>query len=71
MESQVSSIPDWLSGTYYRRTGGAPNTSAIEQALRNAEARAKFDGFERVVYVRVGGNNGSIYLDWETKIGVR
>ena len=52
-----------MSGAYYRRTGGAPNTSAIEQALRTAEARAKFDGVERPVYVRVGGDNGSIYID--------
>jgi hypothetical protein len=54
---------DWLSSTYYRRTAGAPNNSAIEQALRNAEARAKFSGVERPVYVRVGGDNGSNYLD--------
>src|SRR5256885_1098852 len=54
---------DWLSGTYYRRTARAPNNSAIEQALRNAEARAKFSGAERPVYIRVGGDQGSIYLD--------
>ena len=58
-----SGFRDWLSGTYYRRTGGAPNINAIEQALRNAEARAKFDGVERPVYVRVGDDNGSIYID--------
>jgi hypothetical protein len=63
MEVRSSGFRDWLSGTYYRRTGGAPNTSAIEQALRTAEARAKFDGVERPVYVRVGGDNGSIYID--------
>jgi hypothetical protein len=58
-----SGFRDWLSGAYYGKTGGAPNTSTIEQALRNAEARAKFSGVERPVYVRVGGNNGSIYID--------
>ena len=58
-----SGFRDWLSGTYYRRTRGAPSINAIEQALRNAEARAKYDGLERPVYVRVGGDNGSIYID--------
>jgi hypothetical protein len=58
-----SGFRDWLSGTYYRRTHEAPNTNAIEQALRNAEARAKYDGLERPVYVRVGRDNGSIYID--------
>jgi hypothetical protein len=58
-----SGFRNWLSGEYYRRTGGAPNPSAVEQALRIAEARAKFDAVERPVYVRVGGHNGSIYID--------
>jgi hypothetical protein len=35
----------------------------MDQALRNAEARAKYSGVERPVYIRVGGDNGSIYLD--------
>jgi hypothetical protein len=54
---------DWLSSIYYRKTGEAPNNTAIEQALRNAEARAKFGGVERPVCIRVGSDNGSIYLD--------
>ena len=58
-----SGFRDWLCGTYYRGTRESPNTNAIEQALRNAEARAKYDGLERPVYVRVGGDNGSIYID--------
>jgi hypothetical protein len=28
-----SGFRNWLSGEYYQRTGGAPNTSALEQAL--------------------------------------
>jgi hypothetical protein len=52
-----------LSRAYYRRTGGAPNTNAIEEALRNAEAQAKYSGVERSVYVRVGSDNGTIYVD--------
>jgi hypothetical protein len=35
----------------------------MQQALRVAEAKAKFDGPERRVHVRVGGRNGEIYVD--------
>ena len=58
-----SGFRDWLSGLNYRRTGEAPSANAIDQALRNAEARAKFDAIERPVYVRVGGDNSSVYID--------
>jgi hypothetical protein len=58
-----SGFRDWLIGLYYRRTGEAPSTTAIEQALRNAEAGARYNGIARPVCVRVGRDNGSIYID--------
>src|SRR5262249_31381969 len=54
---------DWLTGSFYRKTGGAPNNEAMQQAIRVAEATAKFDGPEHRVHVRVGGRNGNIYID--------
>ena len=44
---------DWLTGSFYRKTGGAPNNEAMQQAIRVAEATAKFNGPEHRVHVRV------------------
>jgi hypothetical protein len=44
-------------------TRGAPNSDALQSALNIIEAKAHFDSPERIVYVRVGGLNGRIYLD--------
>ena len=54
---------NWLIESYFRRTAGATNESAFQQALRTAEAKAKYSGREDQVYVRVGRDNGAIYLD--------
>jgi len=63
--SEVRSLGfrEWLTESFYRQTGGAPNNDSMQQALRVAEAKAKFDGPERRVHVRVGGRNGEIYVD--------
>ena len=53
----------WLMRSFYRRTGGAPNHDAMQQALGIAEAKAKFNGAGHHVHVRVGGDNGKIYVD--------
>ena len=53
----------WLTCSYYRKIGGAPSNDALQEALRTAEATAQFDGAERPVRVRVGRDNGAIYLD--------
>jgi hypothetical protein len=55
---------DWLIGSFHRKTDGAPNNDAMQQALRVAEAKAKFNGPERRVHVRIAGRNGNIiYID--------
>ena len=53
----------WLARRYFEQTDGAPNSEALQSALNVIEAKAHFDAPERVVYIRVGGLDGRIYLD--------
>jgi hypothetical protein len=53
----------WLSRRYFEATGGAPNNEAYQSALNVIEAKARFDGQERSVHIRVGGLDGRLYLD--------
>ena len=65
-----SGFRDWLVALYYRRTGEAPNTTAIEQALRNAEAGAKYNGSgARFTFASVATMAASISI-WPIRIGV-
>ena len=45
----------WLTHLYYKRTGDAPSPEALKKALATLAARAKYDGAEHPVYIRVGG----------------
>jgi hypothetical protein len=58
-----SGFRDWLTDSFYRRTGGAPSSDAMQQAIAVADLKARRSGVERCVHVRVGGDNGKIYLD--------
>jgi hypothetical protein len=58
-----SGFKDWLMRRYYEATGGAPNSEAVQSARGVVQARARFDAPERVVYLRVGGQDGRLYLD--------
>ena len=53
----------WLARRFFEATGGAPSSEALQTALNVIEARAHFDGPQRVVHVRVGGLDGCLYLD--------
>jgi hypothetical protein len=53
----------WLRRRYYQATGGAASAAEVRSALDLLEARAQFDGPERVVHVRIGEHAGHIYLD--------
>lgn len=53
----------WLTARFYRQTGGAPSPEALRSALSVIEAKARLDGPERPVFVRVGAHQGSLYLD--------
>ena len=53
----------WLARQFYETTDGAPSSEALQSALNVVEAKAHFDAPERPVYIRVGGIDGSLYLD--------
>ena len=53
----------WLARTFFKETGSAPSSEALRSALNVIEAKAYFDGPERIVYVRVGGVDDKLYLD--------
>src|SRR5438128_3760329 len=57
----------WLRRRYYQATGGAASAAEIRSALDLLEARAQFDGPERVVHVRIAEQAGHIYLDLADK----
>jgi hypothetical protein len=54
---------DWLAMQAYRLAGDTANSNSVEEAVKVLCARAKFEGPQREVYLRVGGHGGSIYLD--------
>jgi len=53
----------WLARRFFEATRGAPSSEALQSALNVIEARAHFDGPERVVHIRVGGLDDRLYLD--------
>ena len=53
----------WLARCFFEETGGAPSSEALQSALNVIEAKAYFDAPERVVFVRVGGLDGKLYLN--------
>jgi hypothetical protein len=53
----------FLRRSYYRATGTAASASVITGTLDQLEARAQFDGPERLVYLRVAEHDGVLYLD--------
>lgn len=53
----------WLQRQFYTRTRRAPSAQALREALGVLEARALFDGAERVVSCRLAASGGEIYLD--------
>ncbi|MFO1036171.1 MAG: hypothetical protein U1E45_04935 [Geminicoccaceae bacterium] len=53
----------WLARQFYVATGGAPSSEALQSALNVIEAKAHFDGPERIVSIRIGGLDGRLYLD--------
>ena len=53
----------WLAREYYNESKSAPNSDALQAALNVIEAKAHFDGRERVVYIRVGSHADRLYLD--------
>jgi hypothetical protein len=48
---------------HYRNTSCAPNSNAISTALSTLEARARYDGPERKVFVRTAAYDDKTYID--------
>jgi hypothetical protein len=53
----------WLRRRYYQATGDVPSAAALNAVLNLLEARAQFEGPERMVQVRIAEQQGRIYLD--------
>jgi hypothetical protein len=53
----------WLTRGFYQLTRRAPSSEALQTAVNAVEAKARFDGPERTVHVRVGSMDGRLYLD--------
>jgi hypothetical protein len=53
----------WLTKLYYDDTASAPSSEALGAASNVLEAKARFDGLEIPVFLRVGKHGKKIYLD--------
>ena len=58
-----SGFRSWLVHAYYRNTFCAPNSNAMSTALSTLEARARYDGPERKVFVRTAACDDKTYID--------
>ncbi|MBA2373816.1 MAG: hypothetical protein H0V74_06385 [Chloroflexi bacterium] len=58
-----SGFRDWLSRAYYEDFTSVPSAQAMREAVELVAARARIDGAERPVFVRVGWLVGRVYLD--------
>ncbi len=56
-------VRDWLQHQYYRHYERLAHTQAMQDALSALAGRARFEGAEHPVYVRVAEHDGAIYLD--------
>ena len=54
---------DFLAYNGFKAFGKIPSSSAIKDALAGLDGRARFEGPERHVFVRLGGLRDRIYLD--------
>lgn len=53
----------WLSHQYYRLTGKAPSTQALDEVTRTLEGKARFEGPIIPVHVRFAATPEAIYVD--------
>lgn len=56
----------WMAKLFHETRCTAPNSDAMNNALNVLEAKARYDGTERQVSVRVAGADGKIYIDLGT-----
>ncbi len=60
---QSATFRHWLDRLFFEETGSAPGTEGRNQALNILQAKARFEGEEHSVFVRVGSYQSSLYLD--------
>ena len=53
----------WLEAKFYRESGKAPSSNAVNDALSVIEGQARFEGEEHEVAIRLAEHDGTIYLD--------
>lgn len=56
-------IKIWLAREFYNTHGRSPGSEAISEALRYAEAKAKFDSSEQPLFIRIAPHESEIYID--------
>jgi len=54
---------EWLSGRYFVATGMVPGSQAMEDTLRFIEGRAKHEGSEHEIFLRIAGQDGAVFVD--------
>ncbi len=54
---------DILAHTYYENTKGAPPAQAMREAIDVIAAKARIEGRQQAVFLRIGEAGGAIYLD--------
>lgn len=68
-----SAFKEWLNYRFYRERGTSPSRETMETTLNTLEARARFDGVEESVHIRVAQSDGpeglAYYVDLADKMG--
>jgi hypothetical protein len=59
----------WLRGAFYDKCQQAPSRDAVKNAIDTIEARAFKAGVACDVFIRIGRQDGKIYIDRGTKAG--
>jgi hypothetical protein len=54
---------DYLARLFYQVEGSAPNGQAVRDAIMVLDGKARYEGKEQEVFVRVAENAGQLYLD--------
>jgi hypothetical protein len=60
---RTKAFKSWLQGLFYKQTGQAASSTAVQDALGSLEAKALYDGAKHSVHVRLAEKDGKIYLD--------
>jgi hypothetical protein len=60
---ESSFFKDWLAMRAYKEAGITPNSNSIDNAVKVLCGRAKHEGPQRTVYLRVARHAGKVYLD--------